>query len=352
MNAPRLSDYDFELPPELVAQTPAPGRAASRLMVVQRHHGREREGTFSDLPSILRGDELLVFNDTRVVPARVRGQKDSGGRFELLVLEATPGRSAFVAMGRASKGFAVGQRLFPAATPGAAPLVVDEVLPEGRVVVALPASAPPLWEWLEQVGELPLPPYIERPEGPTREDGERYQTVFAAHPGSVAAPTAGLHFDDDLLAAIARRGCETARVTLHVGPGTFAPVRTDDLSAHVMHRERYEVSEAASAAIATARRDGRPLLAVGTTVVRTLEAVAARHDGTIPPEQGATDIFIREGHAFRAVDQLITNFHLPRSTLLVLVSAFAGRHVMLGAYNDAVARRYRFFSYGDGMLLR
>ncbi len=352
VNAPRLSDYDFHLPQELIAQVPAPGRPASRMMIVARHAGIEREGTFSDLPRVLRGDELLVFNDTRVVPARIRGQKDSGGRFELLVLEAVPDRPAFVAMGRSSKGFSPGQRLYPAAAPNDPPLVVAAVLGEGRLVVTLPDGAPPLWEWLERVGELPLPPYIERPTGPTAEDGERYQTVFAAHPGSVAAPTAGLHFDDTLLAAIAARGCRTARVTLHVGPGTFAPVRTDDLSEHVMHSERYEVSEAASSAIAEARREGRRLLAVGTTVVRTLEAVAARHDGAIPPEQGVTDIFIREGHPFRAVDQLITNFHLPRSTLLMLVSAFAGRDVMLGAYNDAVSRRYRFFSYGDGMLLR
>lgn len=344
----RLSDYQFVLPPELIAQHPSPERTASRLMSVTRGVGLVGEGTYADLPGLVRGDELLVFNDTRVVPARLRGHKDSGGRIELLVLRSE-GPDTFRALGRASKGFAPGQRL----TVGDGTiLTVREVHGEGEVTVALPDGHVDLWTWLDGAGELPLPPYIARPEGPSSDDAARYQTVFANEPGSVAAPTAGLHFTDDLLSALAARGCETARVTLHVGPGTFAPVRTDDLDAHRMHSERYEVNAVAAAAIASARREGRKVLAVGTTVVRTLEAVAAANQGQVPEGAGETAIFIREGHRFQVVDQLLTNFHLPQSTLLVLVSAFAGREVTLAAYEEAVRRRFRFFSYGDGMLLR
>jgi len=320
----------------------------SRLMTVQRGVGLDGEGTFQDLPDLLRGDELLVFNDTRVVPARLRGHKDTGGRIELLALRLeTP--STFRALGKASKGFAVGQRL----TIGdGTVLTVAATHDDGEVTIQLPAGHPDLWVWLAAVGELPLPPYIARPDGPDAEDAARYQTVFANEPGSVAAPTAGLHFTDALLGQIAQRGCEIARVTLHVGPGTFAPVRTDNLDDHTMHSERYDVSEAAAERIATARREGRRILAVGTTVVRTLEAIAGANDGVVVPGLGETAIFIREGHRFQVVEQLLTNFHLSQSTLLVLVSAFAGRAVTLGAYEEAVRRGFRFFSYGDGMLLR
>ncbi len=354
MSTPRLSDYDFDLPTELIAQTPAGTRSASRMMEVVRHGGPSFEGTFADLPHRLRGDELLVFNDTRVVPARLRGHKPSGGRFELLVLESVDGQ-VFRALGKASKGFSAGQTLYVEGPDGVAPatVTVERPLDDGHVEIRWNAdNDSDLWAFLEIYGQLPLPPYIARPDGPDATDAERYQTVYAAKAGSVAAPTAGLHFTPELLAEIAARGCATTALTLHVGPGTFAPVRTDDLDAHRMHSEAYEVPVAAADAIAAARREGRKVLAVGTTVVRTLEAVAAMHDGTIVAGRGTTDIFIREGHRFRVVEQLITNFHLPRSTLLVLVSAFAGRETMLGAYRHAVASRYRFFSYGDGMLLR
>ncbi len=347
---PVLSDYVFELPPELIAQAPLPDRRDARLMLVGRNrHPREapEDRRIADLPTLLRGDELLVFNDTRVVPARLRGHKPTGGRVELLALEADPSGRTFVAMGRSSKGFAVGT---PIQLGDAGPLLyIDDVLPDGHLRVRLPDDVPDLWALCDLHGEVPLPPYVER--APNADDRERYQTVFADKPGAVAAPTAGLHFTPDLLAAITRLGCETAFVTLHVGPGTFAPVRVERLSDHVMHSERYEVSDVAAERVSTARAQGRPVLAVGTTVVRTLESVAATL-GEVAPHRGSTSIFIREGHRFRVVDQLMTNFHLPASTLLVLVSAFAGRETMLDAYAHAVAQRYRFFSYGDGMLIR
>ncbi len=349
MSSPRLDDYDFELPPELIAQAPSARRTDSRLMTVARgRSGVLDEATIAALPDLIRGDELLVLNDTRVVPARLHGVKDTGGRVELLAVEAT-GPASFRALGRASKGFAPGQ---PVLLADGTRLTILQVLEDGHVEVARPDDGLDLWAFLDRCGELPLPPYIARPDGPGEADAERYQTVYADKPGSVAAPTAGLHFTPALLAALEARGCAVTRVTLHVGPGTFAPVRTNDLSQHRMHAERYDVPPAAAEAIALARVARRPLLAVGTTVVRTLEAVAALHDGAIPACAGETDIFIREGHAFRAVDQLLTNFHLPRSTLLVLVSAFAGRDTALAAYREAVARRFRFFSFGDAMLLR
>jgi S-adenosylmethionine:tRNA ribosyltransferase-isomerase len=348
VNSQRLDDYDFELPPELIAQSPPAVRTAARLMTVARGRGHDGEATIAALPELLRGDELLVLNDTRVVPARLHGTKDTGGRVELLVIEAT-GPTTFRALGRASKGFSPGQ---PVALSDGTRLTIVRTLDDGHVQVARPDDGLDLWAFLDRCGELPLPPYIARPEGPDANDAERYQTVYAERPGSVAAPTAGLHFTPALLSAVEARGCAVTRVTLHVGPGTFAPVHTNDLSQHRMHAERFAVPEDAARAIAEARAARRPLLAVGTTVVRTLEAVAARHDGAIPACSGETDIFIREGHAFRAVDQLLTNFHLPRSTLLVLVSAFAGRDVALSAYREAVARGFRFFSFGDAMLLR
>jgi S-adenosylmethionine:tRNA ribosyltransferase-isomerase len=342
---PQLSDYTFELPPELIAQRPPEDRAGSRLLLLERSLGTRRDARVLDLPDLVRGDELLVFNNTRVVPARLLGHKDSGGKVELLALEPTPG--GFLAMGRASKGFTAGTPIH--LERGGFLLYIERADPGGRLEVRLPEGVPDVWTLCELAGEVPLPPYVER--APTEEDKARYQTVFADKPGAVAAPTAGLHFTPELLSRLAVRGCETAMVTLHVGPGTFAPVRVERLADHVMHSERYEVPEATATAIARARRQRRPLLAVGTTVVRTLEAVAALH-GEVVPVSGETSIFIREGHTFRAVDQLMTNFHLPASTLLMLVSAFAGRRFILDAYAHAVAERYRFFSYGDGMLIR
>jgi S-adenosylmethionine:tRNA ribosyltransferase-isomerase len=349
--APTLDDYRFDLPPELIAQVPAPMRAQARLMLVARGDGPRADHRIADLPSLLRGDELVVLNDTRVVPARLRGHKESGGRIELLAI-GPAGEREFNAMGRSSKGFAPGM---PLILDSGDRVVVTACLPDGLVRVRLPDGAPDLWPFLEAVGEIPLPPYIERAAGPTPEDRERYQTVFARAEGAVAAPTAGLHFTPELLAATRARGCELATVTLHVGLGTFMPIRASSLAEHVMHSERYAIPEATALAVARARTAGRPVLAVGTTVVRALEsaaAAAADRDGTVQPGEAETRIFIREPYRFRVVDQLMTNFHLPGSTLLVMVAAFAGRRNILAAYAAAVAARYRFFSYGDGMLIR
>ncbi|MGM0578973.1 MAG: tRNA preQ1(34) S-adenosylmethionine ribosyltransferase-isomerase QueA [Myxococcota bacterium] len=345
----RVDDFDFELPAERIAQIPPTRREDARLMLVSRAQaGEPGDARIDDLPDLVRGDELIVLNDTRVVPARLVGQKPTGGRVELLVLEADrdyPRR--VIAMGRASKPLRSGT---PVHLPGYVEATVETVLGEGLYRVRLP-GADDLWGFLERHGEVPLPPYIQREDGPTDGDVERYQTVFADEPGSVAAPTAGLHFTDGILGALRARGCEVARLTLHVGPGTFLPVRTERLADHRMHSERFSVPEETASALERARTEGRPVLAVGTTVVRTLEAVAAR-EGRVVPCEDATDIFIRPGWRFRVVDQLMTNFHLPRSTLLMLVSAFCGRERILAAYREAVRRGYRFFSYGDGMLIR
>jgi S-adenosylmethionine:tRNA ribosyltransferase-isomerase len=302
------------------------------------------------LPMHLRGDELVLINDARVVPARLVGAKPSGGRVEFLVLDPLPERPGLVrAMGRASKTIRPGTPILLA--PGVELRVVS-TLGDGLYDVQLPvADAASLWAFLDAHGELPLPPYIARPDGPTAADADRYQTVFAAAPGSVAAPTAGLHFTDALVAELRALGCAFAPVTLHVGPGTFLPVRTERIDEHRMHRERYTIPASTAAAVAAARAQGRPVLAIGTTVVRAVES-AADPSGALAPGDGSTEIFIRPGYTFRVVDQLLTNFHLPGSTLLMLVAAFAGHQRTLAAYDHAVRRRYRFFSYGDGMLIR
>lgn len=304
-----------------------------------------------ELPDRLRGDELLVLNDTRVVPARLHGRKETGGRVELLCLGRARERpERLVALGRASNPLRAGTRIHLDGADAVA-LRVEARRDDGRLELTAPSAPDELEVFLERHGELPLPPYVEREAGPTAEDRERYQTVFAARPGSVAAPTAGLHLTEGLLAALRARGCEVATVTLHVGPGTFEPVRTAQLEAHRLHRERYEVPAEAAEAVRRARADGRPVLAVGTTVVRTLEAVAAAH-GEVVADAGETELFIRPGWRFRVVDAMLTNFHLPRSSLLMLVCAFAGRQRVLDAYAEAVRRGYRFYSYGDGMLIR
>jgi S-adenosylmethionine:tRNA ribosyltransferase-isomerase len=341
-----VSDFHYDLPPEAIAQAPADLRDQARLLVLQRGNNELEHRFYSALPELVRGDEHLVLNDTRVVRARLRARKATGGKVELLVTGPDPAHpGAMLALARSSKAMAKGAVL----TLEEGPAVEVVALGQGGVVsVRLPGDP---WEVLETHGEVPLPPYIDRPHGPTPADRERYQTVFATHPGSSAAPTAGLHFTDGLLASLEDRGCTFSRVTLHVGPGTFQPVRGETLAGHVMHHERYEVTEAAAAGIAAARREGRPVLAVGTTVVRTLEAVA-RADGAVVPSSGSTDLFITPGFPFQVVDQLLTNFHLPGSTLLMLVSALAGRQRMLAAYDVALGSGYRFFSYGDGMWIR
>ena len=336
----RLSDFDYALPPELIAQHPPAVRGASRLLHVDpRARPPLSDRAFPDLPGLLRPGDLLVLNDTRVIRARLVGRKDSGGRVELLV-ERIEAEVDAVAMVRASHPPRPGSTLrFDGASA--------TVLARDGAFCTLRFSEPVLG-LLDRAGALPLPPYIGH--APGEDDERRYQTVYARHPGAVAAPTAGLHFDDTLFDALAARGVDRAFVTLHVGAGTFQPVRDDDPSRHAMHAERYHVPEATAEAVRAARGRGGRVVAVGTTSLRTLEAAAG--PGGVPATGwGETDLYIRPGYAFRAVDALVTNFHLPRSTLMMLVAAFAGLDTIRAAYAHAVERRYRFFSYGDAMLL-
>jgi len=342
MNRPfTLSDFDFALPPELIAQQPAPERTASRLLHV--NGAQLNDLHFSDLPGLLRAGDLLVFNDTRVIKARLHGRKASGGKVEALI-ERVIGNDAAMAQVRASHPPAIGSLLefgSPAFSAGAK--VVDR---DGRFFLL--AFSANVWDVLEHLGEVPLPPYIRHGADPV--DEARYQTVYARTPGAVAAPTAGLHFDDALLATLRAQGVQTAFVTLHVGAGTFLPVQTENLAEHRMHREWYSIDAATAQAIAAAKAEGRRVIAVGTTATRALES-AARATGVVAAGSGETDIFITPGYEFRVIDRLITNFHLPKSTLLMLVSAFAGYETIMAAYRHAVEARYRFFSYGDAMLL-
>jgi S-adenosylmethionine:tRNA ribosyltransferase-isomerase len=334
----RVADFDFDLPDDLIAQFPPAVRGGSRLLHVDAA-GALVDREFRDLPGLLRADDLLVMNDTRVIKARLFGQKDSGGKVELLVervlneFEAL----AFIRASHAPK---------PGSTIHLADDVTVEVLARQDDLTRLRFPRPVL-AVLEQLGRLPLPPYIEHV--PTADDEARYQTVYANEPGAVAAPTAGLHFDDAMLDALREKGVRTARVTLHVGAGTFQPVRVDDIAEHRMHSERYTIPQATVDAIHETRSCGGRVVAVGTTSLRALEAAAQA--GKLHAGSGETDIFITPGYRFRVVDALITNFHLPKSTLLMLVSAFAGVDVIRAAYAHAIAERYRFFSYGDAMFL-
>ena len=352
----RLSDFDYTLPQELIAQAPLPARDASRLLHLPAS-GELRHLGFSALPGLLRAGDLLVLNDTRTIPARLKGKKrGTFGQAELLLvrpwatvaaaaMEAAVEGQEWLCIGQASKGLKAGQviELGPDAWAE-----ILEPLNHGEYRVRLHGTAATLRGWTLAHGVLPLPPYIDR--APVAEDQERYQTVFARVDGSVAAPTAGLHFTPEVLAALAARGVRRAFVTLDVGPGTFLPVREENLDLHRMHAERCEVPGATAEALAQAHREGKRVVAVGTTVVRTLEAFG-NDDGTVKAGQGDTALFIRPGFRFRVVDALLTNFHLPKSTLLMLVSAFAGRERVLAAYAEAVRQRYRFFSYGDAMFL-
>lgn len=333
----RLGDFDYALPPDLIAQHPAPQRSASRLL---DGRGPAVDRIFADLPALLQPGDLLVFNDTQVIKARLFGEKPTGGKLELLV-ERVLGEREVAAHMKVSKKPPAGTVLsmaggFTATLLGRWP---DADGPLFRLRLDDDPHA-----LMQRHGHVPLPPYIEHAD--TADDVQRYQTVFAKHPGAVAAPTAALHFDEALLAALETRGVQRASVTLHVGAGTFQPVKTEDLAAHRMHSEWYEVPEATQRAIAELRARGGRLVAVGTTTVRTLESWAASGRAS-----GDTDIFITPGFEFRQVDLLVTNFHLPRSTLLVLVSAFAGHDRIMDLYRHAVRERYRFFSYGDAMLL-
>ncbi|MBL8479844.1 MAG: tRNA preQ1(34) S-adenosylmethionine ribosyltransferase-isomerase QueA [Sterolibacteriaceae bacterium] len=332
-----LADFDYLLPPELVAQAPLPQRSASRLLVVAGDDCVDRE--FADLPQWLRPGDLLVMNDTRVLHARLLGRKESGGQVEVLVERLLDGNVA-LAQVRASKSPRPGGRLWLEEA-----IEVEVLGREGEFYrLRFPGDAAQL---IERYGRLPLPPYIER--AAAAPDETRYQTVYARESGSVAAPTAGLHFDDELLARLRGMGVGTAWVTLHVGAGTFQPVRTKDLSAHRMHSERYLLPQATADAIAATRRNGGRTVAVGTTSVRVLESAAL--EGNLKVGAGETALFVTPGFEFRVTDLLVTNFHLPKSTLLMLVSAFGGLEQVRVAYRHAIAARYRFFSYGDAMLL-
>ncbi len=339
----RRSDFHFDLPSELIAQTPPKQRTASRLLVLEGESGRWRDSIFRELPSLLRAGDLLVFNDTRVMPARLLGRKkETGGRVEVLVERVLDHRRV-IAHVRASK----------APRPGVVLLLEESVEAEveerreDRFLLRF-RDPRPVPELLKEVGRVPLPPYIERE--PESLDRERYQTVYARREGAVAAPTAGLHFDGKLLEQLSEQGVERAFVTLHVGAGTFQPVRVDDIRTHRMHAEYAELSPEVCDRIRAAKREGRRVIAVGTTTVRTLESAA--REGELRPFRGETDIFIRPGFTFRVVDALITNFHLPESTLLMLVCAFGGYERVMAAYRHAVAQRYRFFSYGDAMFIQ
>jgi len=333
----RRSDFDFDLPDELIAQHPLGERSASRLLW-SRDDGLE-DRLITDLPSLLGPDDLLVFNDTRVLKARLVGTKESGGRVEALVERIEGPRRARVQL-RASHNPRLGSTMrFGEATATMVERADDFfVLDFDRDVDVV----------LDAHGQLPLPPYITH--APDASDAERYQTVWARVPGAVAAPTAGLHFDDALLAAIAARGVRSAALTLHVAAGTFVPVRVDDLSQHVMHEERYDIPRALVDAIDETRRRGGRVVAVGTTSLRALES-SVDADGRVQAGERGTRLFITPGYRFRVVDRLVTNFHLPQSTLLMLVSAFAGIERIRAAYRHAIAQRYRFFSYGDAMLI-
>ncbi|AEM48303.1 S-adenosylmethionine:tRNA ribosyltransferase-isomerase [Acidithiobacillus ferrivorans SS3] len=335
------SDFYYELPDALIAQAPLAERSAARMLIVDGRQGTWQDARICDLPDLLQPGDLLVLNDTRVLPARLPARKATGGAVELLLDRLVDAREGWF-LAKSSKALRPGMRLH---LPGGAVATVEE---KDGMEVRLSLSADAQWlPILEAEGSMPLPPYIRR--APEASDRERYQTIYAAHPGAVAAPTAGLHFDAQLLDALAARGVERTFVTLHVGAGTFLPVRSDDITEHPMHAETMEVSATTVAAVAAAKARGKRVIAVGTTACRALETAA--QDGTLRPYTGETRLFIYPGKTFQVIDGLLTNFHLPESTLLMLVCAFAGMECMLAAYRHAVAEGYRFFSYGDAMLI-
>ncbi|MEA3638739.1 MAG: tRNA preQ1(34) S-adenosylmethionine ribosyltransferase-isomerase QueA [Lamprobacter sp.] len=339
----RRSDFHFDLPDELIAQRPLAERSASRLLALDGPSGRLDDLCFQDLPSLLRPGDLLVFNDTRVIPARLFAQKPTGGRVEVLIERMVDEHEALAHL-RASRTPAAGSELRLADGERLLMLAAEDGLFRLRALDTTLAGL------MRRHGHMPLPPYIRRADDVA--DSERYQTVYAEREGAVAAPTAGLHFDEAMLKQLARAGLATARVTLHVGAGTFQPVREEDLDRHRMHAEWLEVSERAVEQIETTRAAGGRIIAVGTTTVRSLEtAAAAEPTGCLAPYRGESRLFIRPPYAFRVVDAMITNFHLPGSTLLMLVSAFAGHQAIMSAYQHAIMQRYRFFSYGDAMFL-
>ncbi len=352
----RVNLFDYDLPTELIAQQPLAQRSASRMLVLHRISGAIEHRRFTDLPEYLAAQDCVVINQTRVIPARLLGRRSTGGQVELLLLEPL-GNGRWEVLARPAGRLSVGESID---FSGEITATIEAKLSQGRGVVTLECAGE-LMTALNRVGLTPLPPYIHRDQEPPDEassqqqaqevaDRERYQTVYAREPGAVAAPTAGLHFDEEMLERLAVGDVEIARITLHVSAGTFRPVRMENVEEHDMDVERYELTAEAARLINTCRADGGRIVAVGTTVVRTLEAVAD-DSGQIAPDSGETSLFIYPGYEFRAVDALLTNFHLPRSTLLMLVSAFAGREQVLQAYQEAIEREYRFYSYGDCMLI-
>lgn len=357
----RLSDYDFDLPESSIAQLPAERRDMSRLLVLRRDTGSLEHRHFRDLLEYLKPGDLLVLNDTKVIPARLYGHRPTGGKVEVLLLQEKE-RDVWVALARPGKKLPVGTVVaFGAGGEGSSPELTAEVLdvlPGGERLIRLNSqTGEPTMALVARLGELPLPPYISgRPEDP-----DRYQTVYARHEGAVAAPTAGLHFTPELLAAVEEKGVKLARVTLHTGLGTFKPVMAEDIREHPMHAEWYALPEETAQAIRETRARGGRVVAVGTTVARTLEHVASEQGGgDLQASSGETRLFIYPGYRFQVVDALVTNFHLPKSTLLMLVSAFIestgpekghGRETLLAAYREAIAQGYRFYSFGDAMFL-
>jgi len=338
-----LSDFDYELPAELIAQHPAARRDASRLLTLDRGDGRLGESTVANLAALFRPGDLLVLNDTRVIPARLQGRKESGGAVEIFLVRRLAGpEETWSCLVKASKTPRPGCRVL--LSGGVVATVGEREAGEWRVCFQ---GHRDFWGWLEQAGSMPLPPYIKR--APGGEDLERYQTVFAREKGAVAAPTAGLHFTPGLLDEIRGKGVQVAALTLHVGLGTFMPVRVEELANHTMHREWYRIPRETADLVAATRKRGGRVIALGTTALRALEHGAA--SGELQEGEREADIFILPGYRFRVVDALITNFHLPKSTLFMLVCAFAGKERMLGAYREAVRRRFRFFSYGDAMFI-
>jgi S-adenosylmethionine:tRNA ribosyltransferase-isomerase len=356
----RTADFDYELPDDLIAQHPAAQRDASRLLVLNRQDGSIAHTQFPDLLNYLRAGDVLVFNDSKVFNARLRGlNRKSGGEFEVLLLTQNTVNDWWVML-RPGKRARVGTEIVFKTPQGKLTPVMATVLDkndEGHRRLKF-SGTPDIFRDIDTVGEVPLPPYIQRKPGElSAEDAQRYQTIFAKHNGSVAAPTAGLHFTENIINQIRSKGVTTCHVTLHVGLGTFAPVKVEDLEHHTMHTERYVVPAETADEINCAKKESRRIIAVGTTSVRVLESVAAKHSGTIAAGPGETNIFIYPPFSFQIVDALLTNFHLPRSTLLMLVSAFAapaktsGRDAILNVYREAIRERYRFFSYGDAMLI-
>ncbi len=337
----RKSDFHYLLPTELIAQHPASPRSASRLLVLEAATGGCRDAQFTDLPSLLRAGDLLVFNDTRVIPARLFGTKDTGGRVEVLIERILDAHRA-LAQVRASKPPKPGSGI---SLDGGVEARVERRHGDFYELVFM--ADEPLWQILDRIGHMPLPPYISRAD--EAGDAERYQTIYARHHGAVAAPTAGLHFDEAMLARLQELGVESVYVTLHVGAGTFQPLRVEDIRDHRMHKEFLRVESATCDKINAAKAAGRRVIAIGTTVMRVLETAAK--DGRVTPYEGETDIFIYPGYRFQVADALLTNFHLPESTLLMLVCAFGGTEQVLNAYHHAVEQKYRFYSYGDAMFV-